>query len=181
MPQFRPHVPHRRVVGLLAVLAVGPAMTACSSGSSPEKREYATPSSLCGTAMPSAALEPLLPAGKKISSVKSGSAGFTRCRLVIDGKVAVTSVVEQWKPGTSLSDVAYGTDGIKSGDVKKETAQYIVTDWQAVGRVACGTVDKGGHALFATIREEHGKAGAAAMQKAVTSLTDAVAKSGQCA
>ena len=59
--------------------------------------------------MSSSALEPLLPAGKKISSVRSGPAGFARCRLVVDGQVAVTSIVEQWRSGTTLGDVAYGT------------------------------------------------------------------------
>ncbi|SED85821.1 hypothetical protein SAMN05216532_5993 [Streptomyces sp. 2231.1] len=181
MPQSRSRFPLRRVVGLLAVLAIGPAVTACSSGSSPAKREYATPSSLCGTAVSSSALEPLLPGGKKISSVKSGPTGFARCRLVVDGQVAVTSIVEQWESSTTLSDVAYGTYGIKSDSVEKENTRYVVTDAQAVGRIACGRPGKDGHVVFAMIRKEHGTAGAAAMEKVITEFTDAVSTSKQCA
>ncbi|MFE5219289.1 MULTISPECIES: hypothetical protein [unclassified Streptomyces] len=156
-------------------------MTNCSSGDSAAKREYAAPSSLCGTAVSSSAWEPLLPAGKKISSVRSGPAGFARCRLVVDGQVAVTSIVEQWRSGTTLGDIAYGTYGIKSGSVEKENTRYAVTDAQAVGRIACAKRGKDGHVVFGTVREEHGTAGAAAMEKVITEFTDSVSASEQCA
>ncbi|MFF8401794.1 hypothetical protein ACF1AB_17410 [Streptomyces sp. NPDC014846] len=153
-------------------------MTNCSSGDSPAKREYAALSSLCGTAVSSSALEPLLPTGKKISSVRSGPAGFARCRLVVDGQVAVTSIAEQWRSGTTLSD---GTYGIKSGGVEKENTRYAVTDAQAVGRIACAKRGGDGHVVFAMVREEHGTAGAAAMEKVITEFTDSVSASEQCA
>lgn len=171
MSRIRHHSLLARVAGLFAV---GLTLASCSSGSSEGKREYAVPSSLCGTAVPASALEPLLPAGKKITSVKSGSSGFTRCRLVVDGRVAVTSIIEQWKSGTTLRNVAYGAYGLTSDSVKKEGQKYIISDSKAVGHVPCGEPQKEDHEVFTMIRKEHGTVDATAMEKAITEFTDGV-------
>lgn len=177
MPRIRPHSPLVRAAGLLAV---GLTMASCSSGTSEDKREYAIPSSLCGTAVPSSALEPLLPAGKKISFVKSGPSGFTRCRLVIDGRIAVSSIIEQWESGTTLRNVAYGTYGLASDSVKEEGSRYIISDSTAVGHASCSKLQKEGHEIFTMIRKDHGTVDATAMEKAITKFTDAVSTSKQC-
>ncbi|KOG75097.1 hypothetical protein ADK77_03335 [Streptomyces antibioticus] len=168
------------MVSVILVLAAGMALAACSSGGAEEKRDYATPSSLCGTAVSPAALEPLLPAGNKISSVKSGPSGFTRCRLVVDKQVAVTSIIDQRKSGTRLMNVAYGTYGMRSDEIKKNEHDYIVSDSQAVGHVSCSKLQKEGHELFTMIRKEHGTVDATAMEKAITEFTDAVSASRLC-
>lgn len=177
MPCIRPHSPLARVASLLAA---GLALAACSSGSSEEKREYTVPSSLCGTAVPSSALEPLLPSGKKISSLKSGPSGFTRCRLAVDGQVAVTSIIEQWESGTTLRNMAYGTYGLKSDSIKKEESRYIISTSTAVEHASCSKLQKEGHEVFTMIRKEHGSVETAAMEKVITEFTEAVSKSKQC-
>lgn len=161
---------------LIAVLL----LTSCSSESSRGEREYAIPPSLCGTPVSHAALEPLLPGGRKISSVKSGPSGFTLCRLVIDEKIAVTSLIEQAQSGTRLMNVAYLSEGMKASSVKKEGPKYIISDSLAVGHASCSNLQKEGHELFTRIRIDHGSAGAAAMEKAITEFTDAVSTSKQC-
>ncbi|MED7828201.1 hypothetical protein [Streptomyces chiangmaiensis] len=163
-----------------ALLATGLILTACSSGPSGEKREYAIPSSLCGAAISPSALELLLPAGKKTSTVKSGPSGFTRCRLVVDGRVAVSSVIEQWESGTTLRNVAYGTYGLSSASVKKEESGYIISQSTAVGHASCSKLQKEGHEVFTMIRKENGAVDTAAMEKAITEFTDAVSTSKQC-
>ncbi|MFI2206876.1 hypothetical protein ACH47Z_40435 [Streptomyces sp. NPDC020192] len=177
MSHIRPRSP---MVRIAAVFAVGLTLASCSSETPEDKREYAVPSSLCGTAVPSSVLEPLLPAGKKISSVKSGPSGLTRCRLVVDGQVAVTGIIEQWESGTTLGKVAYGTYGLPSGKAKKETSNYIISDSTAVGHASCGKLQKDGHEIFTMIRKEHGTVGTAAMEKAITEFTSAVSASKQC-
>ncbi|MGW5369716.1 hypothetical protein ACWER6_32450 [Streptomyces sp. NPDC004009] len=176
MSRIRPHVLPIRIA---ALLSAGLAVVSCSSGGQEAKREYTAPASLCGTALPVSALEPLLPAGKKISSVKTGSSGFTRCRLVVDGRVAVTSIIERRESGTTLRTVAYGTYGMGSGSVTKGT-RYVVSDAQAVAQVACGSPQKEDHETFAMLRAEDVDPGKAAMEKAITDLAEAVAASKGC-
>ncbi|MFF0854655.1 hypothetical protein ACFYVM_26925 [Streptomyces sp. NPDC003280] len=176
MPRIRPHTLPIRIAGLLAA---GLAVTSCSSGGQEAEREYTVPASLCGTALPASTLEPLLPAGKKISPAKTGSPGFTRCRVVVDGRVAVTSIIERRESGTTLRNVAYGTYGMGSGSVTKGT-RYVVSDAQAVGHVACGSPQKEDHETFAMLRAEDVDAGKAAMEKAITDLAGAVAATKGC-
>ncbi|MEU8971531.1 hypothetical protein AB0D11_20060 [Streptomyces monashensis] len=177
MPRIQACSPLVRTVSLLAT---GLTLASCSSGTSEGKRSYAIPTSLCGTALPASALEPLLPAGQKISSVKSGPSGFTRCRLLVDGRIAVTSIIEQWESGTTLTNVAYGTYGLPPDKVKKENSRYVMSDTAAVGHASCRMLQKEGHETFTMIRKEQGAVDAAAMEKAITKFTDAVSTSKQC-
>ena len=167
------------LVPVVVLSAAGPTLASCSSGTSESKREYAVPSSLCGTPMPASALEALLPAGKKISSVKSGPSGCTRCRLVVDGRIAVTSIIEPRESGTTLRNAAYGTYALASDKVKKKGPTYIIADSQAVGLASCSKLPKEGHEIFTMIRKEGGT-DATAMEKAITRYTDAVSRSEEC-
>ncbi|WKX13082.1 hypothetical protein [Streptomyces sp. NL15-2K] len=130
--------------------------------------------------MSSSSLEPLLPPGKKISPLKSGPTGFTRCRLMVDGRVAVTSIIEQWESGSTLRNLAYSTYGLRSDSVKKEGSRYIISDSTAVGHASCSKQEKKGHEIFTMIRKEHGSVDAAAMEKVITEFTSEVSKSKQC-
>ncbi|WP_208898463.1 hypothetical protein [Streptomyces incarnatus] len=118
--------------------------------------------------------------GKKISSVKSGPSGFTRCRLVVDGQVAVTSVIEQWESGTTLNNVAYSAHRLNPGSAKKEGAGYIVSGSMGVGHASCAKLQKEGHEIFTVIRKEHGTVGLSAMEEAITKFSDGVSASEQC-
>ncbi|MFF2203887.1 hypothetical protein [Streptomyces sp. NPDC058145] len=169
-----------RVVGLLAVPAVGLAMTACSPGASSAKREYAVPSSLCGTPVPASALEPLLPAGKKISSRKSGSPGYARCQVSVDGQLVLSSIIERWQPRTTLSNVAFGTYGLTAASIKMEAQRFIVSESAAVERVDCNPKRKDAAEVFTVIRKHHDSVDAAAMEKAIAEFADAASTSAEC-
>lgn len=176
MPRPRTRSPMARTVSLLAA---GLTLAGCSSGTTDGRREYAVPPSLCGNHLPASALAPLLPAGKKISSVKTGSPGFIRCRLVVDERVVVTSIVERRDSSTTLSDVAYGTYGLGPDSVEKQ-GKYVVSDAQGVGRVDCGGPRKEDHETFTMIRAEDVEAGTPAMVKAITALTAAASTAKAC-
>ncbi|MFB7505862.1 hypothetical protein [Streptomyces broussonetiae] len=168
------------LVHISGFIAVSLALASCSSGTSEDKRDYSVPSSLCGTAMSTSALKPLLPAGKKISSRQSGSTGYVRCQVSVDGQVVLSSIIERWKPKTTLTDVAFGTYGLTSDNVKKKKENYIVADTTAVGHVTCRAKRKDGAEVFTVIRKEHGSVDVAAMEEAITKFTDAVSTSKQC-
>ncbi|OIK06834.1 hypothetical protein BIV23_04895 [Streptomyces monashensis] len=112
--------------------------------------------------------------------MKSGPAGFTRCRLLVDGRIAVTSIIEQWESGTTLTNVAYGTYGLPSGKVKKGNSRYVMSDATAVGHASCGKLQQEGHEIFTMIRKEQGAVDAGAMEKAITKFTDSVSAAKQC-
>ncbi|MEV5149956.1 hypothetical protein AB0L14_37775 [Streptomyces sp. NPDC052727] len=112
--------------------------------------------------------------------MKSGPSGFTRCRLVVDRQVAVTSIIDQRQSGTRLMNVAYSTYGMRSDRIKKKAHNYIISDSLAVGHVSCSELQQEGHELFTVIRKEHGTVDATAMEKAITEFTDAVSTSRQC-
>ncbi|WP_189981299.1 hypothetical protein [Streptomyces capoamus] len=112
--------------------------------------------------------------------MKSGPSGFTRCRVMVDGRSAVTSIIDQWESGTSLTNVAYSTYGLTSDSVKKKGASYIVSDSKAVAHASCSKLQKEGHELFTVIRKEQGTVDGTAMEKAITAFTAAVSTSRQC-
>jgi hypothetical protein len=99
---------------------------------------------------------------------------------VVDGQVAVTSIIEQWESGTTLNNVAYSAHRLNPGSAKKEGAGYIVSGSMGVGHASCARLQKEGHEIFTVIRKEHGRVGMTAMAKAVTEFTDGVSTSKQC-
>lgn len=172
--------PLSRIGGLSTILTVALVLTACSSGETSAKREYAVPSSLCGTKISPSALEPLLPGGKKISSQESGSPGNRRCRVSIDGQVVISSLIERWKPGTTLESVAFGPYGLTPSGAKKEEQRYIISDSAAVGHTDCHPQRKDGAQVFTVIRKEQGQAETKALEGAIIEFTDAVSTSKNC-
>ncbi|MER5180200.1 hypothetical protein ABT009_17800 [Streptomyces sp. NPDC002896] len=130
--------------------------------------------------MSSSTLEALLPAGKKISSKESGSPGYTICKLVVDGQVALSGIIEEWESGKTIRNVAYGGYGPSFRNIKKEDSKYIISDSAAVGHAPCSKQQKDDQEVFTIIRKEHGSVGTAALEKAITEFTDAVSKSKQC-
>ncbi|WP_329024123.1 hypothetical protein [Streptomyces sp. NBC_00690] len=82
----------RTRIAVVALVLVG-ATAACSSD-----EVYAAPDEVCGVAVDSGAVDPLLPEGKKLDQTKSGSqATLSQCRLSVDGK-GVLSVKSYFVP-----------------------------------------------------------------------------------
>ncbi|MZD03530.1 hypothetical protein GTW43_00305 [Streptomyces sp. SID5785] len=137
-------------VGRSAALVIGAALLGVSAvgcSSSEPKRAYAVPADLCGTKVPGSALTPLLPPGKKAVQEPSAAVGVQRCRLKVDGEVALSTSVEKRAADVSAQDVAQSAEGVEPTDTASGDGQYVYGKSGAVGRVACpsssGKADSG--------------------------------------
>lgn len=152
-------------------------LTACSSGSQNDRKEYAVPTDLCGTALPSDDLAPLLPGGDKISSSRTALQGYSVCYLSVDGKKVLSSLAQRVEAGTTVTDVADSTYGLKADSDRTETAVAVVSDEAAVAQVSCAQPRNDGQLVFTTLRELDRTADPADLKKAVTAFAKSVASS----
>ncbi|MFF8025201.1 hypothetical protein ACFZDJ_29765 [Streptomyces sp. NPDC007896] len=110
---------------------MGIALSGCSTE---EVREYALPKSLCGVTVKSDLLSPFLPAGKKISTQQeSPNGGTERCKISIDGKVAMIAGQLWWEKGGTVMDVAAVHAQVTPGTVTDDK-RYLYSGTGAVGK-----------------------------------------------
>lgn len=83
------------------------------------------PKDLCGTKVSSAALEPVLPPGKKISAQPTSAVGVQRCRVQVDGKTVLSASTEKRAAGASARDVAMSAIGVEPTDASADKGQVI--------------------------------------------------------
>ncbi|MDG9701758.1 hypothetical protein [Streptomyces sp. DH37] len=154
-------------------------MSACAEE---REREYEIPGSLCGTAVQTEALEPLMPPGKEVSTqTSSGVEGLTRCRVSVDGRQVLSVGVDWQKEGRSPSDVASFLAGVEPGDKETEDGRYLYSDEGAVGEVVCPEPRRPGRKLFVTARADQDEApGETAMKEFIAAYAQAVGKSDEC-
>ncbi|MFI0190015.1 hypothetical protein ACH4PW_21000 [Streptomyces sp. NPDC017082] len=164
----------RSVVSLLgAGLLVGLA-TSCSSSSA--TREYAVPDDVCGIRVAGPLLEPLLPAGKKITAEPTSAVGTQRCRLLVDGKVVFSSSLEKRGVDTTAGDVAASAYGVNPTDAGTNGGDVIYSKTGAVGRVECPNSASANNTVWATARTSH-SVKASAMRSFIEGYRAAAAKS----
>ncbi|GAA2517093.1 hypothetical protein [Streptomyces gobitricini] len=132
----------RRRVAVLAVAAhLALALTACSQ---PEaKRSFAVPSDLCGTPVPAAAVDPVLPrSGKTLKTLaRSREVGRMHCRVVVDG-TTVFSAISEWWADPSVRMVAYSNPYIDLGEHTSADGTYMWSGKGGVRRVPCPVAAK---------------------------------------
>lgn len=128
-------------------------IAACSSPS-PE-REYAVPNSLCGTKVPTASLEPLLPPGKKIAAQPTSAVDIERCRLQVDGETAFSSSVEKRATDVSAQDVAKSALSVEPTDSATDDGRFIYSKTGAVGRLECPASARPDGSWWVTARTTH--------------------------
>lgn len=119
----------------LACLLVLTVASGCSEGA---EKEYATPHSLCGTAVSPDLIDPLLPTGKELAQEPGGEGiPLKYCHVLVDDKLALAVRHETAKNGETLLP-SPRTRGIKS---PKESAdgKYVLGDNGAVTVLRCGT------------------------------------------
>ncbi|MFF3661455.1 hypothetical protein [Streptomyces olivochromogenes] len=110
---------------------MGIALSGCSKD---EVREYALPKSLCGVTVKSDLVSPFLPAGKKISTQQeSPNGGTERCKISIDGKVAMIAGQLWWEKEGTVMDVAAVHAQVAPGTVTDDK-RYLYSGTGAVGK-----------------------------------------------
>ncbi|MBL1108062.1 hypothetical protein JK361_26315 [Streptomyces sp. 5-8] len=167
----------RSAVSLLgAALLVG--LTASCSSPAPA-REYAVPGDVCGTDVARSVLEPLLPAGQKISAEASSAVGVERCRISVDGEIVFSSAVEKHDANTTANDVASSAHGVDPADASANGGHVVYSKTGAVGLVECPASTSADSSLWATVRTSH-EVKASAMRAFVEGYAAAVAESDAC-
>ena len=99
-------------------------VTASCTSSSPT-REHALPKDRCGTKISSAALEPVVPPGKKTSAQPTSAVGVQRCQLQVDGETVLSVSTEKRAAGASARDVAMSAIGVEPTDASADNGQVI--------------------------------------------------------
>ncbi|MEV6513697.1 hypothetical protein [Streptomyces sp. NPDC051642] len=137
------------------------------------------PKDLCGTRISSAALEPVLPPGKKISAQPTSAVGVQRCRLQVDGKTVFSISIEKRAASASARDVAMSAVGVDPNDTSADNGQLIYSKTGAVNKVACPASASSDSSLWVTARATHASA-ASDLRRLVEQYAATVAKTDAC-
>ncbi|MFF8729832.1 hypothetical protein ACF073_25565 [Streptomyces sp. NPDC015171] len=158
-----------------AALLIG-LLASCSSPS--PTREYTVPGDVCGIKVSGSLLEPLLPAGKKISAAPTSAVGVKRCRLVVDERVAFSSSVEVHDATITARDVAMSAAGVEPTDTSADGGYVIYSRTGAVGLVKCPATSAK-TSVWATVRTQH-TVNASAMRHFIEAYANALSRNGAC-
>ncbi|MET9670742.1 hypothetical protein ABZY19_36225 [Streptomyces sp. NPDC006475] len=165
----------------LALITLAGGVTACSTASSGESKEYKVPSTLCGTPVSGELLSPFLPSGGSVSSKTEGTAGtgIKRCEITVDEKPALTAATEWREKGERPSDVALDHKRVDMTDYES-TGTYLFSGTGAVGRVdGCNNPSFKGD-LFTVIETQVDSDDKVAMKKLITAYNEATRNTGDC-
>ncbi|MFF7205928.1 hypothetical protein [Streptomyces sp. NPDC008141] len=168
-------------VAALAFFTLASGITACSTASNGETKEYKVPSSLCGTPVSGELLSPFLPPGGSVSSKTDGAAaaGIKRCEITVDEKPALTATTEWREKGERPSDVALDHQRVDMTD-HESTGTYLFSGTGAVGRVdGCKNPAFKGD-LFTVVETHVDSDDKAAMKKLITAYTEATRNTDNC-
>ncbi|MEU9185094.1 hypothetical protein AB0D14_11115 [Streptomyces sp. NPDC048484] len=182
MSRIRPHSAVARAGGLLII---GLALTACSSGTSQEQREYAVPERFCGTAVDRDGLAALLPPGKKLTTREKyldDKKLTERCDIQVDGKLVVRTSREWWPKKESTDWFATGKTRNDLGH-QADDGRFLYSDYEAFGKTENCQRTTGAYeyAMFTGIQaysSEHRDSNA--MKDLIIHFTEAVEQSSDC-
>ncbi|MFF3291238.1 hypothetical protein [Streptomyces sp. NPDC003023] len=116
-------------------------LSACSQPE--EKRSFAVPSELCGTSVPAAVVDPVLPkSGKTVKThAPSREVGSTQCKVDVDG-TTVFSAISEWQVDPSVSKAARINPFIDVDDHTSEDGTYMWSGKGGVRRIPCPVAAK---------------------------------------
>ncbi|TQE38943.1 hypothetical protein Sipo8835_03430 [Streptomyces ipomoeae] len=145
-------------------------------------KEYSVPRALCGVSVDQDLLSEFLPAGKRVDvTEKSSVPGIKRCRVTVDGKLALIASQEWWDKGDSIVDVARAYPQLESARLGEGDA-YLNSATGGVGRVKpCVSADYPEKVLYAAVQiyakdvEDE-----PSMKKFITAYVKAVGLSSEC-
>ncbi|MFD5321438.1 hypothetical protein [Streptomyces sp. NPDC127098] len=141
-------------VGVLASAVIA-AVSGC--GGDPQAREYALPSDLCGTEVPSELYDGLFPNGSEVEIQESFSAPgppLYECEVTVDGNGVIRSGTAAW------DDFEAGIDNfglpveIEEGDPVSGTYDARVWPGAAIAQASCPELGSRG-SFMVYIRAEH--------------------------
>lgn len=186
MKRFNNPASGTRTTGLaIAVVSVGIFVSACTTGG--ESRGFDVPKALCGTPVSPELLDPVLPkTGEKVTEQLSDDIeGIRRCRLSVDGKVALSASTEWWGEGTRVTKVASSQAGVLLDEHVSKDGHYTYAEKGGVARVTCPDPAvpsrREDGELFATVFiTDEGTPNESAMKDLVVAFADAAGKSEGC-
>ncbi|MFI0242690.1 hypothetical protein [Streptomyces sp. NPDC016845] len=170
-----------RVIAAVPVLLL--ALVSCSDdGHDEEKqRDYATPTSLCGTPVDADELSKFLPPGKKVTVKETvATSRASRCAVSVDGK-AVVYTAQEWWNDMSVLNFAQGLTE-ETPEHRTDDGRYAYADKQGFGKTTdCHNSKHSDQVLFTAVqatRSDHEDA--EAMLKLISGYTKEVEASSSC-
>jgi hypothetical protein len=128
-------------------------------------------------------LAPFLPPGKKISAQhESPNGGTNRCKVSVDGKIAIIAGQIWWEKEGTVSDVAAVHARVKPGHVTDDD-KYIYSGTGAVGKAeGCADSAHPDQALFAVMQVfTSGRSDEAGMKSLIVDYTRKTQEKNGCA
>ncbi|MFJ6632972.1 hypothetical protein ACIQMR_16520 [Streptomyces sp. NPDC091376] len=131
----------RRLAALVAAAQLAMVLTACQEPE--DTRSFSVPSDLCGTPVPAAALDAVLPKSGKTLEARASSreVGRTHCEVVVNDAL-VLSAFSEWKKGDSLTKVAGSNPYIDLGEHTSEDGTYTWSNQGGVRLIPCPVAAK---------------------------------------
>ncbi|MFH8445878.1 hypothetical protein ACH4D3_32265 [Streptomyces sp. NPDC018026] len=83
-------------------------LSGCSDEDEKGERDYAVPSSLCGTAVKSDEISPFFPAGAEITTQEEDHLGSVICKVIVDKKLILTATQAWVAEGKTTAYFASG-------------------------------------------------------------------------
>jgi hypothetical protein len=163
-------------VAILTTLTL--ALTGC--GGDEQQREYAIPSTLCGTAVDSDTLTPFLPTGHKITVKEKSYSGAKGCQITVDNKLIFTTSQVWLEEGNRTAFVA-ARQSLNRASHSAESGRFRYSEYEAFGKTR-GCVDTKYKQELYTIMQASGSEprDAEAMKRLIISYTNEVEKSAEC-
>jgi hypothetical protein len=149
-------------------------------GGDGQEREYAIPSSLCGTAVDSDTLAPFLPAGKKITVRDNSYSGAKGCQVIVDKKLIVTTT-QMWLEEGKTTAYFAARQSFDSLDHSAEGGRFRYSSYEAFGKTRNCVDTKYKQELYTMMQAEGSKhRDAEAMKRLITAYTKKVEGSTEC-
>ncbi|MFC8918970.1 hypothetical protein ACFT5C_24720 [Streptomyces sp. NPDC057116] len=141
-----PTAPRRRRVQrhLTAVAAASQLALALTACSEPEpERSFTVPSDLCGTPVPAAAVDAVLPSSGRTLKAHAASrtVGATHCRVSVDG-TTVFSAISEWRGDPSVQKAARINPYIDIDEHTSADGTYMWSGKGGVRRAPCPVAAK---------------------------------------
>ncbi|MFD0394970.1 hypothetical protein ACFQ3Z_33110 [Streptomyces nogalater] len=90
-----------------------------------------------------------------MSAQPTSSVGVKRCRILVDGKVVLSTSVEKHAANTSAGDVASSAYGVEPTDTRADGGHTIYSKTGAVRLVECPGSASAQSTVWATVRTSH--------------------------
>ncbi|MFF8230765.1 hypothetical protein [Streptomyces caelestis] len=166
------------LISAAALTALAFALTGC--GGDDQQREYAIPSTLCGTAVDSDTLAPFLPSGHKITVRNKSYSGTKGCQVIVDNKLIFTTTQVWLEEGSTTAFVA-ARQSLDMPSHSAEAGRFRYSGYEAFGKTR-GCVDAKYKQELYTIMQASGSKhrDTEAMKRLIISYTKGVEKSDEC-